>query len=438
MRALHCILPLLLLWEHNTHISVRVSAQEANIQPRIVGGEDAEVGQFPYYVDMYTCGGVLIHPEVVLSAGHCGYYAGAFVLVSGYQWSSTKDGAILALVVDDVRHPDYNRLYLENDYFLHRLDSPVDIGSNIVLRLNDDDNFPIAGQTLTTMGLGLTKVDGSRPKKLQHVDVQYIPNDVCNVEYMDKIYDNMICAGVEGGGKDSCKGDSGGPLVSVDGDVHTLVGTVSWGEGCADADAPGVYARTSSAIDWIRQVVCDDWALTADFCLQPSGQPSLQPSGQPSVPVTLAPTVPQPTNNPTESLAQSLLAKFGNDTFVVDLNTTDFDSNSTNSSCFDMEIQLQTDRWPQENALTLMEWSLVDEPIMLLNADNFNASTAYSWNFCLDTNQTCAILNFTDIVGDGLTDDGYFSVLLNGNVVFDEWNVGFETVVVVGADCVDG
>jgi hypothetical protein len=401
---------------------------------------------------MFVCGGVLIHPEVVLSAGHCGFFSGEYVFVSGYQYQSTKNGAIMALVVDDVRHPDYDSLTQEYDYFLHRLDSPVDIGSQIVLELNDDPTVPVAGQTLTTLGLGLTKLDGKRPKNLQYVDVQYIPNELCSNDYKDEIFDTMLCAGVEGGGKDSCQGDSGGPIVTMDGNIHNLVGIVSWGEGCARPNAPGVYARISSGIDWMRQVVCEDWGLDdANFCLQPTAPPSVQPSPQPSVQASAQPTLqssmapsapPQPTNSPTTAtLVQSVLTKLGNDTVVVDFNTTYIDSNSTNSTnntCFEIDVLLMTDSSPQENTLTLIEWSMVDQPSVLLDVDNLNASTAYAWNFCLDTNQTCAILNFTDSAADGLADNGTFSVLFNGEVVYDEWDVGSETIVAFGADCADG
>ena len=47
-------------------------------------------------------------------------------------------------------------------------------------------------------------------------------------------------------------GDSGGPLIARETTYFSLIGVVSWGFGCARPDAPGVYARVTSQLDWIK------------------------------------------------------------------------------------------------------------------------------------------------------------------------------------------
>ena len=97
-----------------------------------------------------------------------------------------------------------------------------------------------------------------RPKTLQVVDVPMIDNRQCEQWHREKginviIYDEMVCAGYYGGGKDSCQGDSGGPLMLYDEDAGSwlLVGVVSFGNRCAEPGYPGVYTRLTTFIDWI-------------------------------------------------------------------------------------------------------------------------------------------------------------------------------------------
>ena len=61
------------------------------------------------------------------------------------------------------------------------------------------------------------------------------------------IASGMVCAVGSNPPRDACQGDSGGPLVVG----SHLIGIVSWGEGCANTNYPGVYTRVSAYNSWI-------------------------------------------------------------------------------------------------------------------------------------------------------------------------------------------
>ncbi|KAI2666136.1 Polyserase-2 [Labeo rohita] len=90
---------------------------------------------------------------------------------------------------------------------------------------------------------------------LQEVDVPVVGNTKCNCFYKGSITGNMMCAGTLEGGKDSCQGDSGGPMVIKQGSRWIQAGVVSFGQGCAEPNYPGVYSRVSNYQNWITQHV---------------------------------------------------------------------------------------------------------------------------------------------------------------------------------------
>ena len=159
-------------------------------------------------------------------------------------------------------HPNYNSGTLNNDFSVLKLKTSVDYCSYPHIRpvcLPTDTSIKYVGDMATVTGWGTTSSGGSLSNKLREVEVKVLSNHQCRSDYTyssSDITNQMLCAAVAGGGKDSCQGDSGGPLVTArSGETYQQIGVVSWGVGCALARAPGVYARVTSQLSWLQNII---------------------------------------------------------------------------------------------------------------------------------------------------------------------------------------
>ncbi|XP_068229151.1 trypsin-1-like [Palaemon carinicauda] len=124
-----------------------------------------------------------------------------------------------------------------------------------------------SGFVAVTTGWGSVSEGGPLSSVLNEVEVAILTREECDSYYPSRITDRMICAGYPEGGKDRCAGDTGGPLVVRDDDGRwVLLGLASWGDGCGQPNAPGVYfkfdvvAGSISAFlqDMTTETACDN------------------------------------------------------------------------------------------------------------------------------------------------------------------------------------
>lgn len=242
--------------------SLTVSAKTTFL-PKIVGGQNAIQGEFPYIVSLrsnsygHFCGGSLIAPNWILTAAHCVKGSTVDEVWIGLLNQKDTAGVEKMKVVKVIPHEKYNSSTMDSDFALIQIAQnssyqPVALNDTEILVSEDLTATPIMA---TTAGWGALKESSyGLPDMLQKVNVPLVSEKACNdkLAYDGDITETMLCAGYKAGGKDSCQGDSGGPLVvSTTTGQTVLAGVVSWGQGCARANKYGIYSKVSSAISWI-------------------------------------------------------------------------------------------------------------------------------------------------------------------------------------------
>lgn len=240
------------------------------LDPVIIGGTDADIADAPWQValvlsdpgypsDWYGqfCGGSIVSSWEIVTAAHCVDYGGDLrlpgdvLVLAGTATLSTSQKTGVAVESITV-HPDWNDATFENDVAVLRLTEPIVLtpGVREAIALA---STPVAdGSSALITGWGNTSTSGiDYPTRLKKATVETVSDAACNSAYGGIASAIMLCATAGGFTIDTCQGDSGGPLVVTVDDVPTLAGITSWGNGCAEAPYPGVYAEVSAFQPWI-------------------------------------------------------------------------------------------------------------------------------------------------------------------------------------------
>ncbi|KAF2881475.1 hypothetical protein ILUMI_24693 [Ignelater luminosus] len=236
---------------------------------RIVNGLNATLGQFPFMVSLsvvdsetvnHLCGGSIITRYWSLTAAHCIDTVTEILIKFDYIKLLGNNHIVKNSTQHDIDcykiHSQFTKTAGANDITLIKVKQPFD-GAYEKIIIRPPTNFKyVTDSIVTVVGWGDLSFRGAQSEVLKYVELRLVDDDSCRrmFDYFDSnssiTPDAVVCAGTRA--KSACQGDSGGPLIQRLKHLYQI-GIVSWGTACGEF--PGVYARVTTYLGWIKKIM---------------------------------------------------------------------------------------------------------------------------------------------------------------------------------------